>query len=76
MNDPRCQQCGSVLRPDQSGDMACQSCGWSEDAARVRDLVRPPKLDADGRIVGGTYHGMTPREVIEQRDRFRRACGE
>lgn len=27
-------------------------------------------------IIGGTHHGMTPQEVLAQRDAFNRALGE
>lgn len=40
-------------------------------------VTRAPKdLDAEGRIIGGLFRGMTPAEVREDRERFRRAMGE
>lgn len=35
------------------------------------------QLDDQGRITGGTtYDGMTPAEVLAERDRYRRMVGE
>ena len=34
------------------------------------------ELDADGRIVCGLYAGKTPAEVLADRDRCNRLCGE
>lgn len=42
----------------------------------IEQLLRRPQLDADGKIVGGVYHGMTPAEVLADRDRYNRLCGE
>jgi hypothetical protein len=42
----------------------------------IRDLLRGPKIDATGRIVGGLWDGMTPEEVMAQRDSYNRMCGE
>lgn len=39
-------------------------------------LLRGPELDEQGRIVGGLFHGMTPAEVLAQRDAYNRLCGE
>lgn len=39
-------------------------------------LLRGPDLDDAGRIVGGTYDGMTPEDVLRQRDQYNRLCGE
>ena len=35
-------------------------------------LNNPPKLDAEGRYVDGVYAGMTPAEVLADRELFRR----
>ena len=42
----------------------------------IRDLLRGPRIGDDGRIIGGVYHGMTPAEVLADREAYRRACGE
>lgn len=52
-----------------------------EDIANVIDraFAAAPKnaeTDAQGRLVRGVYAGMTPAEVIAQRDSFRRIVGE
>lgn len=44
--------------------------------AVVDAALRGPELDESGRIMGGTWHGMTPEEVLADRDAFNRACGE
>jgi hypothetical protein len=42
----------------------------------IRDLLRGPRIDPEtGRIVGGTYHGMTPAEVLADRAAFNRSLG-
>ena len=38
-------------------------------------LLAGPKIGEDGKIIGGVYHGMTPEEVLADRDAFNRACG-
>jgi hypothetical protein len=40
----------------------------------IDHLLRGPELDAQGRITDGVYAGMTPAEVLEDRERFRRIC--
>lgn len=42
----------------------------------IRKLLRGPRIDPDGRISGGTYDGMTPADVLADRDAYRRLCGE
>ena len=41
-------------------------------------LLQPPPLDAEGRIADkrSLYYGMTPEEVLADRDAYNRACGE
>lgn len=39
----------------------------------IDQLLRGPQLDKHGRIIGGVYAGMTPAEVLAQRERFNRA---
>lgn len=76
----RCERCGCTL-------FSCQCpTGPSNPliekipddclppAAVIEKLLRGPELDAQGRIVGGTYDGMTPAEVLAERDRFNRYC--
>ena len=47
------------------------------DEQKLLDFLRGPRLDADGKLAsGGVLDGMTPDEVIADRDAFRRACGE
>lgn len=46
------------------------------DEQRLLALLRGPDIDADGTIKGGVYDGMTPAQVLAQRDAYRRACGE
>jgi hypothetical protein len=41
----------------------------------IDELLRGPKIDADGKIIGGVWNGMTPEEVLADRDAFNRACG-
>lgn len=44
--------------------------------AKLLDVIeRGPDLDEDGRIKDGMWAGMTPQEVIAQRDAFNRALG-
>lgn len=50
------------------------NCLPSDDA--LRQLLRGPKLDEQGRIKDGTYQGMTPAEVLAQRERYRQIVGE
>jgi hypothetical protein len=40
------------------------------DPIDITDILRAPDLDAQGRIISGVYAGMTPDEVLAQRDRF------
>lgn len=44
----------------------------------IDELLAGPEIDPQtGKIIGGgTYHGMTPAEVIEDRDAYRRLVGE
>lgn len=42
----------------------------------IEAVLRGPELDDQGRIVGGTWAGMTPEQVIADRDAYNRACGE
>lgn len=42
----------------------------------VEALLAGPTINADGRITEGLYAGMTPAEVIADRDAYRRACRE
>lgn len=43
----------------------------------IDELLRGPKIDPEtGKIVGGVWHGMTPEEVIADRDAYRRIVGE
>lgn len=48
----------------------------SNNDERLANLLRGPRVGKDGRILGGTYDGMTPDEVIRQRDSYRRIVGE
>jgi len=41
----------------------------------IQQLLRGPKVDQDGKIIGGIWHGMTPDEVIADRDAFRSNVG-
>lgn len=64
---------------------ACGICGVDfrerppltkdEVAKRALSRLRGPTVGPDGRIVGGTYHGMTPAEVLADRDAYNRARG-
>lgn len=42
----------------------------------VEQLLRGPDLDDQGRIIGGVYAGMTPAQVLADRDAYNQACGE
>lgn len=44
----------------------------------IEAVLRGPELDAQGHIVnyGGLWHGMTWAEVLADRDRYNRLCGE
>ena len=46
------------------------------DDHRLQALLRGPRLDTEGKIIAGTYDGMTPDEVMRQRDSYRRMVGE
>lgn len=40
-------------------------------------VLRGPEIDPQtGKYVGGVYSGMTPDEVIADREAYNRACGE
>lgn len=39
----------------------------------VADLLRGPDLDADGKIVGGLFNGLTPDEVAADKRAFERS---
>ena len=49
--------------------------GDPDQEAKLLALLRGPKIGPDGKIIGGTYDGMTPADVIADRDAFNRACG-
>lgn len=42
----------------------------------IEKLLRGPEIDKDGKIVGGTWNGLTVAEVLAQRDSYNRMCGE
>lgn len=42
----------------------------------IQEVLRGPRIGDDGKIVGGTWHGMTPDEVLAERDRFARMFGD
>jgi hypothetical protein len=46
------------------------------DEKKLLELLRGPKVADDGKIIGGTYDGMTPGEVLRHRDEYNRLCGE
>ena len=46
------------------------------DAETIRQLLRGPEIAEDGTIKGGVYAGMTPEQVLADRDAYNRACGE
>lgn len=49
----------------------------AESDARMADLMtNGPRIDADGLIAEGLFTGMTPDEVMADRETFRRAMGE
>lgn len=48
---------------------------FNGDAGKLADFLAGPKLDAEGRIVGGMFHGWTEAEVIADRDAYNRATG-
>jgi hypothetical protein len=74
---PRCHR--RLLRPPPANLIIGELMAEGEVAPRcdclAREVLCGPKLDADGRIVGGVYHGMKPAEVLADRDAFNRACG-
>lgn len=38
----------------------------------IDEVLRPRQLDEQGRIKDGVYEGMTPDEVLAERDRYNR----
>lgn len=67
MSDPRTKR---DLRIEEIGDdILPQSI--------IDGVLKRPTLDSQGRIVSaGPWSGLTPDEVLRERDAFRRACGE
>jgi hypothetical protein len=46
------------------------------DEQQIIRFLRGPKVGQDGKIQGSVYNGMTPAEVLAQRDAYNRICGE
>ena len=77
----RCEKCGCTLFSCQCPEGPTNQLADAAQAAmdqeqRLVNLLRGPKVGADGKIVGGTYDGMTPAEVLAQRDSYNRIVGE
>jgi hypothetical protein len=48
---------------------------FNGDPEKLADFLAGPKIDANGKIVGGLFHGMTQAEVLADRDAYNRATG-
>lgn len=50
---------------------------FNGDEQKLLELLRGPKIGADGKIESnGPWNGMTPEQVLAERDAYNRACGE
>jgi len=64
-------ECGSWRKPDGSH-------GRTKTCFRVarERMLDGPTIGPGGTIEGGVYHGLSPAEVLRQRDEYNRLCGE
>ena len=49
---------------------------FAGDETKLAAFLRGPAQDAEGKIIGGLYHGRTVDDMLADRDAFNRAMGE
>lgn len=67
---------GSFWLGVQLGKMIAREEEPVDPEEEHRRFFGVPKLDAQGRFCEGVWQGMTPAEVLAERDEYNRACGE
>ncbi|QQO92810.1 hypothetical protein CPT_Madawaska_158 [Staphylococcus phage Madawaska] len=45
--EPICEECGSKMSPNESGQLVCEDCGNTSDVAVQEGIVEPDTLEAD-----------------------------
>jgi|SRR5699024_3057989 len=45
--EPICEECGSKMSPNESGQLVCEECGNTSDVAVQEGIVEPDTLEAD-----------------------------
>ncbi|WPH64299.1 hypothetical protein [Staphylococcus phage vB_StaM_PB50] len=45
--EPICEECGSKMSPNESGQLVCEDCGNTADVAVQEGIVEPDTLEAD-----------------------------